>query len=336
MIISMTRFLMLAALVLVSAAPAAASPYLPPHGKTFAGVAGGYDATSFARETGSHPSVFQFFGGWNQTTGYMFEGAQNARARLMIHLSTVRGTSEQITPRGIARGAGDDYLLELGQRIADYGGVTYIRLMAEMDGYWNAYCAYTASGHSKGPAYTTKQFRRAWKRTVLVMRGGPVPKLNARLRALNMPPVRTDATELPQPKVAFLWVPQVAGAPDTRANSPRAYWPGSKYVDWVGTDFYSKFPNWSGLQRFYGDRTWRGKPFAFGEWAIWGRDDPAFVHALFAWSRSHRRVRMLVYNQGKLADGPFRLVHYPRSKLALAAELKRGRIADFAPELLPR
>src|SRR4051795_5343087 len=125
MIFPMVRFLILAALVLVCASPAAANPYLPPHGKTFAGVTGGYDATSFARETGSHPSVFQFFGGWNQTTSYMFEGARDARARLMIHLSTVRGTSEQTTPRGIARGAGDDYLLALGQRIADYGGVTY-------------------------------------------------------------------------------------------------------------------------------------------------------------------------------------------------------------------
>jgi hypothetical protein len=326
----------LVALVLLAAAPAAANPYVPPHGKTFAGVVGGYDATSFARETGSHPSVFQFFGGWNQSTGYMFDGAQNAGARLMIHLSTVRGTSEQITPMGIARGAGDDYLLALGQRIADYGGVTYIRLMAEMDGYWNAYCAYTASGRSKGPAYTTKQFRRAWKRTVLILRGGSVEKVDAKLHALGMSRVRTEATDLPRPKVAFLWVPQVAGAPDTRANAPRAYWPGRKYVDWVGTDFYSKFPNWSGLQRFYGDRTWRGKPFAFGEWAIWGRDDPAFVHALFAWSHSHRRVRMLIYNQGKQADGPFRLMHYPRSRAALAAELARGRIADFAPELLPR
>src|SRR3954453_12261747 len=221
----MVRRLLVAVFLLALPATASASPYLPPHGKAFAGVTGGYDATSFARETGSHPSVFQFFGGWNQTTGYMSEGAQSARARLMIHLSTVRGTSEQITPRGIARGAGDDYLLALGQRIADYGGVTYIRLMAEMDGYWNAYCAYTAAGRSKGPAYTTKQFRRAWRRTVLVMRGGPVPKLNARLRALHMPPVRTDAIELPQPKVAFLWVPQVAGAPDTRVNAPRAYWP---------------------------------------------------------------------------------------------------------------
>src|SRR3954464_2874878 len=206
-------------LVVLAIAPAAsASPYLPPVGKTFAGVTGGYDASSFARETGSHPSVFQFFGGWNQTTGYMFEGAQKANARLMIHLSTVRGTSEQITPRGIARGAGDGYLLALGQRIAEYGGVTYIRLMAEMDGYWNAYCAFTAGGRSKGPAYTTKQFRRAWKRTVLILRGGPVEKADAKLRALGVRRVRTDATDLPQPKVAFLWVPQVAGAPDTRAN----------------------------------------------------------------------------------------------------------------------
>jgi hypothetical protein len=324
-------------LVVLALAPAAsANPYLPPHGKTFAGVTGGYDATSFARETGSHPAVFQFFGGWNQTTGYMFEGAQKAGARLMIHLSTVRGTSEQITPRGIATGRGDDYLLELGQKITGYGGVTYIRLMAEMDGYWNAYCAYTASGRSKGPAYTTKQFRRAWKRTVLILRGGSLARVNSKLRALGMPPVRGADVDLPRPKVAFLWVPQVAGAPDTRANAPRAYWPGAKYVDWVGTDFYSKFPNWGGLQRFYADRTWRGKPFAFGEWALWGRDDPAFVHALFAWSRAHRHVRMLMYNQGKLADGPFRLVHYPRSRVALAAELRRHNLADFAPELLRR
>jgi hypothetical protein len=329
------RIIAIALLVLAAPASAHANPYLPPAGKTFAGVVGGYDTSSFERETGSHPAVFQFFGGWNQSTTYMFEGATTAHSRLMIHLSTVRGTSEQITPRAIATGGGDDYLLALGRRITDYGGVTYIRLMAEMDGHWNAYCAYTASGRSKGPDYTTAQFRRAWKRTVLIVRGGPVVKLDAQLHALGMPPVRTTQTDLPRPKVAFLWVPQVAGAPDTRANSPRAYWPGAKYVDWVGTDFYSKFPNWGGLQSFYADRTWRAKPFAFGEWALWGRDDPAFVHALFRWSRSHRHVRMLVYNQGKLPNGPFRLVHYPRSRLALAAELRARRFADFAPELQP-
>jgi hypothetical protein len=178
-------------------------------------------------------------------------------------------------------------------------------------------------------------FRQAWRRTVVILRGGTLAAVNAKLRSLHLPPVDTHGSDLPQPQVAFMWVPQVAGAPDTRANSPRAYWPGAAYVDWIGTDFYSKFPNWAGLERFYGDRTWSRKPFVFGEWALWGRDDPSFVHRLFAWSRSHRRVRMLMYNQGKLATGPFRLVHYPRARRALAAELRAPRFAEFAPELGP-
>jgi hypothetical protein len=322
-------------IALLAVAPAAhASPYLPPQGKTFHGVAGGYEAAGFERQTRSHPAVFQFFGGWNQSLEYMFRGAEGAQARLMIHLSTVRGTTEQITPRGIALGQGDDYLLRLGRRMAESGGVTYIRLMAEMDGHWNAYCAYTASGRSKGPAYSTRMFRQAWRRTVIVLRGGDATAVNAKLRALRLPPVQGAAAGevLPQPRVAFMWVPQVAGAPDIRANSPRAYWPGGRYVDWVGTDFYSKFPNWGGLESFYRAFA-RRKPFVFGEWALWGGDDPSFVHRLFAWSRSHRRVRMLVYNQGKLSNGPFRLVHYPRSRRAIAAELRAPRFAQVAPEL---
>jgi hypothetical protein len=319
--------LLIAAVLVLSASDAVASPYLPPPGKTFAGLTGGYEAASYAGLTGSRPSVFQFFGGWNQTTRYMFSGAETAQARLMIHLPTMRGTTEQVTPRGIARGKGDTYLRKLGARVANYGGVAYIRLMSEMNGHWNVYCAYTASGRPRGPAYSTRMFRQAWRRAVIVVRGGPLASVNARLRALHMPPVDSGGRDLPEPKVAFLWVPQVAGAPDTRANSPRAYWPGRQYVDWVGTDFYSKFPNWAGLERFYRDRTWAGKPFAFAEWAIWGRDDPGFVRRLFAWSRAHKRVRMLLYNQGQRANGPFRLSHYPRARRALRAELRAGRFA---------
>lgn len=328
----MARLAVLAA-VLALALPASASgdPYVPQAGKTFAGVSGGNEAAGFERQTGSHPAVFQFFGGWNQSLEYMFRGAETARTRLMIHLSTTRGTTEQITPRGIALRRGDAYLLRLGRRMAESGGVTYIRLMAEMNGHWNAYCAFTTSGRSKGAAYSTATFRQAWRRTVLVLRGGPTADVNAKLHRLGLPPVDTDEETLPEPRVAFLWVPQVAGAPDTRANSPRAYWPGAAYVDWVGTDFYSKFPNFAGLERFY--RAFGSKPFAFGEWALWGRDDPSFVHRLFAWSRSHRRVRMLMYNQGKLEAGPFRLLHYPRSRSALAAELRSPRFEQFAPEL---
>jgi hypothetical protein len=201
--------------------------------------------------------------------------------------------------------------------------------MGEMDGHWNTYCAFDASGRSRGPAHSTKQFKRAWRRTVIILRGGPVDELDAKLRAEGLPPVRTSRDELPRVTVAFIWAPQVAGAPDTAANSPRAYWPGAKYVDWVGTDFYSKFPNFSGLERFY--RQFPGKPFSFAEWAVWGRDNPGFVHSLFGWARSHKRVRMLLYNQGK-TTGPFRLAHYPRSRAAIAAELRSPRFAEFTAE----
>ena len=68
-----------------------------------------------------------------------------------------------------------------------------------------------------------------------------------------------------------------------------------------------------------------GKPFVFGEWALWDGDDPAFVHRFFRWVDSHKRVRMLLYNQGNTPGGPFRLSRYPESRKAIEQELRRKR-----------
>jgi hypothetical protein len=196
---------------------------------------------------------------------------------------------------------------------------------------WNPYCAFNQNGSSRGKDRSTAAYRQAWRRAVLIIRGGPVAAINSKLKKLHMPPVRGASGSLPRPQVAFMWVPQVAGAPDIPANSPAAYWPGAKYVDWVGTDFYSKFPNWAGLERFYAHSY--GKPFVFGEWAIWGADNPGFVHQLFSWSRSHGRVRMLTYNQGNRTSGPFQLKLYPKGRKAIEQELNSPRFPAFAPEL---
>jgi hypothetical protein len=321
---------LVASVALALPASASAETLLPPSGQVFAGLTGGYDTAGFERQTGSHPAVFQFFSGFGGSLEYIFRGAAAGRSRLAIHISTDSGGREVITPKGIATGAGDAFLIKLADRIALSGAPAYIRLMSEMNCYWNKYSAYLANGRPRGSAYTTTWYKRAWRRAVIVMRGGPVADVNRRLRALRLRPVVTDRTELAAPVVSFMWVPQVAGAPDTRGNSPRAYWPGRRYVDWVGTDFYSKFPNFAGLERFY--RQFRRKPFVFAEWAIWGRDDPAFVQRLFAWARSHGRVRMMLYNQGVREDGPFRLHRYPRARAALAAELRSPRFSDFAAE----
>ena len=296
----------------------------------FTGVSGGEYPTGFNRQVRKHQPVFQTFTLWGYRPDRVVARSLASRARPMIHISTLGPRGEVITPRGIARGRDDGYLLDLNRIAAESKHVLYIRLMAEMNGHWNPYCAFDASGRSRGASHSTRAFRQAWRRVVTIVRGGSRTRIDRRLRALGLPRVRTSRARLPRPKVSFLWVPQVAGAPDTRANAPRAYWPGGRYVDWVGTDFYSKFPNWAGLNRFYA--SYPRKPFAFGEWAVWGSDSPGFVRALFGWSRSHGRARMLMYNHGVRAGGPFRLSHYPASRRELAHRLAAPRYPAYAPE----
>jgi hypothetical protein len=324
-----------AALAVIAAVSAHAAAYLPPPGKVYAGLTGNSDFPSYDRAVGKHSPVVQFFSSYGASLDWMFEDAERHRARLMLHLSTGRGTRELASPGAIARGAMDGFLLRLNARIAEGGRPVYIRLMSEMNGHWNPYSAFHASGRPRGREHSTTAFRRAWRRTVTIVRGGEVAAIDRRLRSIGLPPLqRARRPLLPRPQVAFLWVPQVAGAPDIRANAPRAYWPGARYVDWVGTDFYSRFPNFAGLERFY--REFGGKPFAFGEWALWGRDDPAFVRRLFRWIRTHRRTRMVMYNHGNRADGPFRLWRYPRGRAALRAELASSRFAPWVAEYDPR
>jgi hypothetical protein len=261
----------------------------------------------------------------------MFADAAAARARLMIHITTASGTQEMITPAQIAAGQGDAWLIALNRAIAASGHPVYVRLMAEMDNANNPYSADNADGSSRGAGHSPAAFRRAWKRVTLILRGGSRVVIDRRLARLGMPPLATGS-DLPIAPVAMLWVPMTAGSPDIAGNQPRDYWPGRAWVDWVGTDFYSKFPNFTGLDSFY--RAFAGEPFVFGEWALWGSDDPGFIRRLFAWIGSHPRVRMIVYNQGQLPNGPFRLDHYPAGARTLRSALASSRYPAFAPDWL--
>jgi hypothetical protein len=322
----------LAAFLLLGAAFACAGtgarPFLPPPGKVFAGVTD-EPVSAYVAAVGKHPAVYQEFVAWGQYLPGITRPASDARARLMIHITTAYGTREAITPGAIAAGTGDTWLIGLQQAISDSGLVTYVRLMAEMDNANNPYAAYGLDGSRRDADHSTAAFRRAWKRVTLIMRGGSLARIDAELHRLGMPPLRAGH-DLPRPRVAMLWVPQVAGNPDLAGNAPRAYWPGGRWVDWVGTDFYSKFPNFGGLNAFYS--AFGGKPFMFGEYALWGADDPGWVNELFRWVASHTRTRMLVYNQGAMTNGPFRLSRYPRSERALRGWLAGSKFPAFAPE----
>jgi hypothetical protein len=133
-----------------------------------------------------------------------------------------------------------------------------------------------------------------------------------------------------------MWNPFTAGLPDVPGNRPGAYWPGSSYVDWVGTDLFANSPNFRGLERFYHDARWRHKPFMLGEWALWGREDKPFVRRLIGWVRSHRRARMEVYNQGGNLLWFLRLRSFPASARELRRQVRGRRFDAYAPELRGR
>ena len=100
------------------------------------------------------------------------------------------------------------------------GHVTYIRLMAEMDGNWNPYSAFNADGGPRDAAHSTHAFKLAWERVTLILRGATLSHIDLVLARLGMPRLHTRA-DLPAPEVAMLWVPQVAGSPAVPGNAPR-------------------------------------------------------------------------------------------------------------------
>jgi hypothetical protein len=328
----MTRRVLLAALLaaacLVPGKPAWAQPYVAPAGKVLVGVTGGRTADGYVRATGKRPAVFQFFVAWGDRFKYAYRRAGDAGAGLMVHLSTYNGpgTEERETPRGIALGRSDAYLSALGRDFARYGRPVYLRLFSEMNNAANPYSAYEANGTPRGAGHTHYWFRQAWRRVDLIVKGGRVATVNGRLRRLGLPRLRgVRVRRLARPHVALQWVPMTAGSPNIGGNRPGAYWPGGRYVDWIGTDFYSRYPNFAGLARFYGTRRFGAKPFVFGEWAMWGRDDPAFMRQFFAWVAAHPRVRMLAYNQGNAPSCVFRLYRYPKAARVMRQALRSMR-----------
>jgi hypothetical protein len=322
----------------VAAGSAGARPYAPSKGKIYAGVSdtgSKRDYFAFTETVDRHVPVLQAFESWG---GKLKEAKQRwkrteTRGMLSISTSPCYECSEVISPRAIAKGRGDNYLIRLNEFLVDWKRPTYIRLLPEMNGHWNPYAAFNADGSARDSAHRTKQFRRAWRRAVLIVRGGRRGKINRKLRREGLPKLnrgRSAPKRLRKPKVAFHWVPQTHGSPRIKRNRPAAYWPGSRYVDWIGADIYGKYPNFEGLERLY--RARKGFPFMIGEWSPWDSDNPGFVNLLYEWAESHRRTKMLVYYQGFGDNNPFMIQRYPNAAAALRGQLDNRRYKRYAPD----
>jgi hypothetical protein len=314
---------------LALAIPLAVSPasqarsYLPPHGKVFTGVAMGYDLSDFLRRTGHRPAVWEQFVAFEGGYSWALRLARQERTRVMLAITTApdQNRAGTISPGQIAAGRGDRWLVRLRRDLGDFGGPAYVRFLGEMNNCHNAYAPLSCTGASRGASYSARSFVRAWRRAAVIMRGTSGAPIDARLRQLHQRPLRVAAGDLGPARIAMVWSPMTGGSPLVGALDPARFWPGRRWVDWVGTSFYSKFPRFAGLSGYYSRFAARYRlPFMFAEWAMWDNGDPGFVRGVLGWTRSHRRTRMIVYNQGKRTNGPFRLVRFPSA----ASVLRRG------------
>jgi len=351
------RLVGLVAIAAALTAPAAAygAAYAPADGHAFHGVSDTgsiADFDAFTDQVGAHPALLQDFFHWRVplTTGALYRWGRTD-TRGVLSLSTATGEGEEvITPRQIARGKDDRYMTRMAGNIAETGQTVYIRLMAEMNGHWNAYSAFNADGSARRHGHSARWYKLAWRRFTLIMRGGSRDKINRKLMRMGLPriiraksqddPVYEGGPDgiplpiperMPQPRVAMMWVPQSFGSPNIRGNQPADYWPGGKYVDWVGFDIYSKFAGAFDRDVAFFNRydKW---PFVVGEYGPWDNDTSgAFTGRLFRWAESHDRVKAMLYYRGVDPDNNYNLQFYPGARAALRNHLAESRWDEFAP-----
>ncbi|MCW2991355.1 MAG: hypothetical protein JWM73_1949 [Solirubrobacterales bacterium] len=300
---------------------------LPAPGKVLTGVAMGYELDDFTQRAGRKPAVWEQFISFDRSFHWAIDLAEREDTRLMLAVSTAPGQDQagSISPGAIAAGRGDRWLLTVRNAFAAFARPAYLRFLGEMNNCHNAYAPMSCNGASRGARYSAAAFIAAWRRTAAIMRGDSFPAINARLRALHQHALRAPAVPLVPAQIAMVWSPMTGGSPMVGALDPARFWPGRRWVDWVGTSFYSRYPNFDWLTTYYQRFAQRyRRPFMFAEWAMWENGDPGFVRSVLGWTRSHPRTRMLVYNQGKDPEGPFRLKHFPAAALALRLGLGSG------------
>jgi hypothetical protein len=325
---------------LIVPAQGAARSLVPPKPGVFWGVSDRGTTTEFnefAELTGKHPALLETFHPWGNSLNEAYERWRETATRPILHISTAddQTLAEVITPEQIALGAGDEYLLQLNNFFATKGVLAYIRPLGEPNRCLNAWSAVYCDGSQKEGEHTTGWYKQAFRRISLIVRGGQsIEAINATLAEIALPPVtRTKGPvppELPAAPVSMVWSTLPGGSPRVKGNFPGNYWPGRRWVDWVGTDFYSEYPVWEDLNHFYAGKQWKGMPIGMTEWAVSAEDDPRFVKQVVAWTVRHPRVRMLVYYQGFGPGNTYDLRLYPRTTNTLRQKIRRPNFLESA------
>jgi hypothetical protein len=153
---------------------------------------------AFSHAVGAQPSLLLYYSQWHEPFQFRF-----AKAAWAHHDSLVVQIQPWSIPlRSIAAGKYDKYLRSYASQVRDFGHPVVIGFGHEMNGRWYPW------GCTGQPATA---FVAAWRHIVILFR-------------------REGASN-----VTWLWT--VSHTTNLRC-SIRKYWPGARYVNWVGLDGY--------------------------------------------------------------------------------------------------
>jgi hypothetical protein len=311
----MRRLLTVIVLAAAFVAPAAGGPSVA---RLLLGITA--DPARFQSQTGQQSAVRSFFLGWQQgqAWGKRFPRMLELMGPVpMVHIGTKgRSKTEAITPRGIASGAGDGYLIALSQGVSGYGKLVYARLMAEGNHCTRNYAAFTCEGGSRGPQYAPDAHADAFFRFAAILHGGTRAQMNAKLVPRGLP--RYNGPDLPANPPSLLrliWNPLGGARPMIAANAWARFYPGDAAVDVVGNDMYGSSAGWSAPQNaeLYAFARRHGKPYAFPEWGLERDDAPEFVQYICDFIRNHAAIELAAYYEAK-AGSRYDLGPRPQSR----------------------
>ena len=241
------------------------------------------DFGHFSTALHKHPALIESFRTWGSDFPDSIQRWQAARARPVLHITTADTSDghELITPRAIAEGDGDDYLVRLNKLFWAKKMRAYIRPLGEPNRCINVYASYDCEGNLRDAAHRPR----------LVPARLP-PHLHPRSTAAASAAKIDDRLAEAGPAAAeppkSRGLPQGAGRGDLEhaagrladrapATGPSTSTRATSYVDWVGTDFYSDNQDWKSLNGLY--NRFSSKPFAIPEFGVSSGDDPRYVEA---------------------------------------------------------
>jgi hypothetical protein len=225
-------------LVAESSPPAAAHARLPARPASYLGV---YEQgappsyqpiAAFAQAAGGQPNLDGYFSGWAEPFATTF--AREAYARGAAVYVQIDPTFASVA--AIADGAYDSYLRSYADSVRDFGHAVVIGFGHEMNAPWYSW------GYGHVPPAT---FVRAWRHIVTLFRGQGADN------------------------VTWLWT---INADQPGTGNIRDWWPGARYVSWVGVDgfYYKSSDTFASVfgQTVAQVRSFTGQPLLVAETAV--------------------------------------------------------------------